>query len=257
MAEQSSRAVQIDQLHERGYVLVPRFVPADELRKLNEVARVQLAARVSRSSSRRISISRRTALTRGRGRRDGAATARRYGPGAVFAQCATAPACAIGCGSTSVKGADVTRTSQLPDDQASALWEHDGWHRDIRYWSFEREDLVSVWMAIGEETIDNGALWFVPGSHAMAFGRRGSMTRNSFGSTARRTPKSCARPSRRGSRRGCRLLPLQCAALGRQESQRCRKVFARLHLSRPKQSAGAGNPVGIETRNSAEPAPNE
>ncbi len=44
-----------------------------------------------------------------------------------------------------------------------------GWHRDIRYWSFEREDLVSVWFALGEEVVDNGALWFVPGSHTMAF----------------------------------------------------------------------------------------
>jgi phytanoyl-CoA hydroxylase len=43
------------------------------------------------------------------------------------------------------------------------------WHRDIRYWSFEREDLVSVWLALGEEQIDNGALWFVPGSHRMVF----------------------------------------------------------------------------------------
>jgi phytanoyl-CoA hydroxylase len=43
------------------------------------------------------------------------------------------------------------------------------WHRDIRYWSFEREDLVSVWFALGAEEIENGALWFVPGSHRMAF----------------------------------------------------------------------------------------
>jgi len=45
MAEHSSRAAQIDQLHEKGYVLIPRFVPAKELRALNEAARVQLAAR--------------------------------------------------------------------------------------------------------------------------------------------------------------------------------------------------------------------
>ena len=45
-----------------------------------------------------------------------------------------------------------------------------GWHRDARYWSFARDDLVSVWLALGEEEIDNGALWFVPGSHRMAFG---------------------------------------------------------------------------------------
>jgi phytanoyl-CoA hydroxylase len=43
------------------------------------------------------------------------------------------------------------------------------WHRDIRYWSFQREDLVSVWFALGQEHIDNGGLWFVPGSHQMVF----------------------------------------------------------------------------------------
>ena len=40
-----------------------------------------------------------------------------------------------------------------------------GWHRDIRYWSFTRPDLVSVWLALGHEDADNGALKFIPGSH--------------------------------------------------------------------------------------------
>jgi phytanoyl-CoA hydroxylase len=42
-----------------------------------------------------------------------------------------------------------------------------GWHRDIRYWSFTRPDLISVWLALGEENEDNGALQFIPGSHRM------------------------------------------------------------------------------------------
>ncbi|ANN71976.1 phytanoyl-CoA dioxygenase family protein [Bordetella bronchialis] len=42
-----------------------------------------------------------------------------------------------------------------------------GWHRDIRYWSFDREDLVSTWLALGPETAHNGGLWLVPGSHVM------------------------------------------------------------------------------------------
>lgn len=43
------------------------------------------------------------------------------------------------------------------------------WHRDIRYWSFERPELVSVWLALGAEREDNGCLRVLPGSHAMAF----------------------------------------------------------------------------------------
>jgi phytanoyl-CoA hydroxylase len=42
-----------------------------------------------------------------------------------------------------------------------------GWHRDIRYWSFARPDLVSVWLALGPENAANGGLKFIPGSHRM------------------------------------------------------------------------------------------
>jgi phytanoyl-CoA hydroxylase len=42
-----------------------------------------------------------------------------------------------------------------------------GWHRDIRYWAFDHEDLVSAWLALGHESAHNGGLWLIPGSHAM------------------------------------------------------------------------------------------
>ena len=42
-----------------------------------------------------------------------------------------------------------------------------GWHQDIRYWSFERPELVSVWLALGREVPDNGCLSFLPGTHRM------------------------------------------------------------------------------------------
>lgn len=40
-----------------------------------------------------------------------------------------------------------------------------GWHRDSRYWSFARADLVSAWLALGDEQIENGCLLVLPGSH--------------------------------------------------------------------------------------------
>jgi phytanoyl-CoA hydroxylase len=46
-----------------------------------------------------------------------------------------------------------------------------GWHQDIRYWSFEKPELVSVWLALGREHKENGCLWLVPGSHRMEFNR--------------------------------------------------------------------------------------
>lgn len=44
-----------------------------------------------------------------------------------------------------------------------------GWHRDIRYWSFEKPELVSVWLALGDEHRANGCLVLLPGTHKMEF----------------------------------------------------------------------------------------
>ena len=39
------------------------------------------------------------------------------------------------------------------------------WHQDNRYWSFEEENLISVWLALGDEDIQNGCLRVIKGSH--------------------------------------------------------------------------------------------
>ena len=43
-----------------------------------------------------------------------------------------------------------------------------GWHRDSRYWQFARAELVSVWLALRDETPENGCLSVLPGSHLWA-----------------------------------------------------------------------------------------
>ena len=45
------------------------------------------------------------------------------------------------------------------------------WHQDIRYWSFERPDLISVWLALGPEVPENGCLYLLPGTHTMTIAR--------------------------------------------------------------------------------------
>ncbi|MEO1996115.1 MAG: phytanoyl-CoA dioxygenase family protein [Planctomycetaceae bacterium] len=45
-----------------------------------------------------------------------------------------------------------------------------GWHQDIRYWSFERPELVSLWLALGSECEQNGCLTVIPGSHHWELG---------------------------------------------------------------------------------------
>ncbi len=41
------------------------------------------------------------------------------------------------------------------------------WHQDMRYWSFDQAELVSVWLALGDETAHNGGLMLIPGSHTL------------------------------------------------------------------------------------------
>lgn len=45
------------------------------------------------------------------------------------------------------------------------------WHQDIRYWSFEKPELISAWLALGQEHEENGCLLLIPGSHRMEFRR--------------------------------------------------------------------------------------
>jgi len=44
-----------------------------------------------------------------------------------------------------------------------------GWHQDIRYWSFQRPDLVNAWTALDTESRDNGGMCLIPGSHRASF----------------------------------------------------------------------------------------
>ena len=44
-----------------------------------------------------------------------------------------------------------------------------GWHQDIRYWSFDRPQLVNAWTALDGEACDNGGMRLIPGSHRAVF----------------------------------------------------------------------------------------
>lgn len=44
-----------------------------------------------------------------------------------------------------------------------------GWHKDLRYWSFTRPNLISAWLALGEETKENGCISLLPGTHKKTF----------------------------------------------------------------------------------------
>lgn len=152
---------------EDGLVVVTGFARAERVRELREVALAQLKAAIGpleyeaelhypgAPSSRHAA---------------GGATVRRllqaYARHRVFHEWATSPEIASAL------------LQVLPPDIMLSQVHHNcvmtkqpryssttGWHQDIRYWSFERAELVSVWLALGEEAPENGCLSFVPGSH--------------------------------------------------------------------------------------------
>jgi len=45
------------------------------------------------------------------------------------------------------------------------------WHQDIRYWSFDRPELVNVWLALGKEYAEKGGMKLIPGSHKLELDR--------------------------------------------------------------------------------------
>lgn len=56
--------------------------------------------------------------------------------------------------------------TKMPHDSSKTCW-----HQDKRYWNYADDNLLSVWLALGEEFIENGLLEFIPGSHKMEFSK--------------------------------------------------------------------------------------
>jgi phytanoyl-CoA hydroxylase len=171
LTSESSLKTQIDELREKGYVVIPQFVTEAGLRELNAAARTQLRNRVpplefeadlqypgappSRAAA-------------------GGETLRRlldaFARDPVFARWGTAPGLRRWMEAYFGENVLMSRAHHnclmTKHPRYGSLT---NWHRDIRFWSFAREDLVSVWFALGKEEVDNGALWFVPNSHRMQF----------------------------------------------------------------------------------------
>jgi phytanoyl-CoA hydroxylase len=162
---------QIEQLRDQGYVVVPGFASEPRLTQLNDAAKAQLAARdgpIEFEADLHYPGAPRSRADAG------GETVRRlldaYARDPEFAACAATLRLRDWMQAYFGEAVLMSRAHHnclmTKHPRYGSLT---GWHRDMRFWSFEREDLVSVWLALGAETIDNGALWFVPGSHAALF----------------------------------------------------------------------------------------
>lgn len=92
-----------------------------------------------------------------------------YGRDALFRQCASLPAIV---GTLSVL-MDTNDLMLSQNHHNCVMTKHPGyssltsWHQDIRYWRFDRPELVSTWIALGTENVENGSLLVIPGSHKL------------------------------------------------------------------------------------------
>jgi phytanoyl-CoA hydroxylase len=166
-----SKKEQVHELRDTGFVVVKDMIPEPQLNAMRETARRQLAEAATPLEFE--------ADLRYPGAPDskdapGGHTVRRlldaYSRDPQFAHWATSPDVRgwmeLYFGETPYLSRAHHNCVMTKHPQYGSLT---GWHRDVRYWAFERDDLVSVWLALGEETVDNGALWLVPGSHKLAF----------------------------------------------------------------------------------------
>ncbi|HTS54777.1 MAG TPA: phytanoyl-CoA dioxygenase family protein [Burkholderiales bacterium] len=171
MSHSTFTAEQARQFRIAGFVLVPQLASAQRVRELRAVALEHLAtglAPVEYEADLRYPGAPASRHA------PGGATVRRllqaYARDAAFRAWATAPEIAL------------PLRRLLGDELMLSLAHHNcvmtkqphfssetGWHQDIRYWSFERPELVSVWLALGREFPDNGCLSFLPGSHEQEF----------------------------------------------------------------------------------------
>jgi len=42
------------------------------------------------------------------------------------------------------------------------------WHLDNPFWSFYSRNSISIWIALEPATLENGCMWFIPGTHRLA-----------------------------------------------------------------------------------------
>jgi len=162
---------QIEAVRDAGYAVIPRVVSGEALSRLNDAARQQL-----RERREPLELEADLRYPGAPKSRDdvGGGTVRRlldaYARDSAFAQWAAAPPIKEWMEAYFGERVLLSRAHHnCLMTKHPRYGSMTGWHRDIRYWSFKREDLVSVWLALGEERAENGGLWLVPGSHQMTF----------------------------------------------------------------------------------------
>ena len=182
-----------------GYVVCRGLAPLPTCERMLDVAQAHLAAGIEprRVRSRR-AVSGRAAVARCTRRPHRAAAPPGVCARSAFGEWATSPALAAQLEPAARPEVELSQAHHncvmTKDPRYSSLT---SWHRDIRYWSFERPELVSVWLALGRERVRKRVSARAAGQPRDGFRRRAARRRPV---PAHRRWPSNARSSRRRSR---------------------------------------------------------
>lgn len=160
-------SAQVEQFQQNGYLVLPALAAPEYCGQVIDFSRRQLAAQAlpieyEADTGYAGAPASRTA--------QGGHTARRllqaYARSRLLADWATGPQLVLpllqllGAGALLSQAHHNCIMTKQPEYSSAT-----GWHRDSRYWHFQRAELVSAWLALRAETVDNGCLLVLPGSH--------------------------------------------------------------------------------------------
>ncbi|WP_419771429.1 MAG: phytanoyl-CoA dioxygenase family protein [Candidatus Marinarcus sp.] len=157
---------QIDEFHKNGFIILKNFAPStlcDEiLHKAqkhleNKTAPIESEQEYLQNSDQKITVRRLRQV---------------YNRETIFKTWMTNPDIAA-CLKTLLNDTPVLTLAhhnsimtKMPKESSRTFW-----HQDVRYWNYETDNLISVWLALGEEYLENGLLEFIPGSHKITLSK--------------------------------------------------------------------------------------
>lgn len=160
----------IQDFEKNGFIVIPQMLPADRIDLMHQIARQQLDDLIEPYELE-------SALgypgAPSPESPEGKTTIRRlkqaYARDTVWQQWAQDPALLNHV--TSILGSQDIALTQAHHNcimtKTPKLSSRTGWHQDVRYWSFESPALVTAWLSLTDEYLENGCMQVIPGSHRM------------------------------------------------------------------------------------------
>ena len=165
---------QIDQYQNEGWLIVEDFLTADELAVLNEAVN----AGVEAMGDNKVSGEHNEEIKDGKGTYYDKVFLQRVNLWRVndtIKEFFLNPE--LGEMLCKLAGIDGIRIWHDQTLQKRAWGNPSSWHMDVPNWSFHSPDAISIWIALNDATMQNGCMYFLPGSHQQAdYERKGDFS---------------------------------------------------------------------------------